>query len=73
MLVLESGELVVDFVSAVLLTVAIGSDKFKEWILSSWEAEARTRETDALIVYRYTWKQEAINNTILIILRLHLS
>ena len=54
MLVLEGGELVVYLVSAVLLTVAIGSDEFKEWILSSWEAGARTRETDAVIVYRYT-------------------
>ena len=38
MLVLEGGELVVDLVSTVLLSVAIGSDELKEWVLSSWEA-----------------------------------
>lgn len=38
MLVLEGGELVVDLVSTVLLSVAISSDEFKEGVLSSWEA-----------------------------------
>ena len=36
--------------SAVLIIVALGTDKLKERVLCSRQAGARTRETDAIIV-----------------------
>ena len=48
MFALEGGKLLVDLVGSVLLGVPLSMDEFKERILSSWEAGARTREGSAV-------------------------
>ena len=51
MLVFEGGELMVHLVGAVLLSVALSMNEFKEGVLCSWKAGARTRKTDAAVFY----------------------